>query len=122
MSSTLRIILTIAVAVSLSGPAMAANGPLARLFRPRPAKSAEVKVQHAQQVQPRQAYAQQVHPQYVRPQVPQTRYDRERLNEYYNQMYPKYYGGFHSRTLMNYGYAPGDIGFRGGLTYPGMPW
>lgn len=117
MSSTLRILLAVTVVFSLSGSGMAADGPLARLFRPRPAKSAEVKVYH-----PQQAYARQVGPQHVQPQVPQARYDRESLNEYYRQMYPKYYGGFHSRTLMNYGYAPGDIGFRGGLTYPGMPW
>jgi hypothetical protein len=29
------------------------------------------------------------------------------------QMYPKYYGGFHYRTLQNYGYPTGDIGIRG---------
>jgi hypothetical protein len=110
MSTSLRIVLTIAIAAALCGPAAAADGPLARLFRPRTAKSAEV---HNQQ---------QVSPQQFPPHIPQARSDRESLNEYYRQMYPKYYGGFHSRTLLNYGYAPGDIGFRGGLTYPGMPW
>ncbi len=122
MSTSLRTILTIAIAFALYGPASAADGPLARLFRPRPAKTPEVPIQHAQHVHPQQVYTQQLHPQQVYPQVPQTRYDRENLNEYYRQMYPKYYGGFHSRTLLNYGYAPGDIGFRGGLTYPGMAW
>ena len=29
------------------------------------------------------------------------------------ELYPQYYGGFHYRTLQNYGYPTGDIGVRG---------
>jgi hypothetical protein len=36
--------------------------------------------------------------------------------EYYNEIYPKYYGAFHSRYILQYGYPSGDIGLRG------FPW
>jgi phosphoribulokinase len=91
-----------AIAISVIGDASAGEGRFGRLFRGR-----------AFQAVPRQA-------QYESDQ--QHRYNREELNQYYREMYPRYYGGFHARTLQNYGYAPGDIGFRGGLSYPGMAW
>ena len=36
--------------------------------------------------------------------------------DYYKELYPKYYGAFHSRHIFNYGYPSGDIGLRG------TPW
>jgi hypothetical protein len=29
------------------------------------------------------------------------------------ELYPQWYGGFHGRTLQNYGYPSGDLGIRG---------
>ena len=49
-------------------------------------------------------------------------YDRQRYDhhrnpyDYYNDLYPKFYGGFHSRHYTTYGYPSGDIGLRG------LPW
>ena len=40
---------------------------------------------------------------------------------YARAVYPKYYGGFHSRQLQNIGVPTGDIGLRGnGIT--ATPW
>jgi hypothetical protein len=36
-------------------------------------------------------------------------------------VYPKYYGGFHARTLQNIGVPTGDIGIRGNGIYAN-PW
>jgi hypothetical protein len=102
MSRSIRVVLTMVIALLVVGDASAGEGRLGRLFRGRAVQSA-----------PKEA-------QYVPYQ--QQRYNREERDQYYRELYPKYYGGFHARTLQNYGYAPGDIGFRGGLSYPGMAW
>ena len=102
MSWSIRLIIAVVIALCVICSASAGEGRWGRRVRGRAIQSAP------------QQTGYDSHPQY--------RYDRERLNQYYREMYPKYYGGFHSRTLLNYGYAPGDIGFRGGLTYPGLPW
>jgi hypothetical protein len=117
MASLLRILLTFAVAAACTHGALADQKSPRRLFRWPAARRPEVK-------QP-QTPALPGHPTAAVDARAQYHYDpsdRERLNEYYRQMYPKYYWGFHARTLQDYGYAPGDIGFRGGLSYPGQPW
>ena len=102
MSCSIRVVLTMVIAISVIGDASAGERRFGRLFRGRPVQTAPPAAQY-------ESYQQH-------------RYNREELNRYYREMYPKYYGGFHARTLQNYGYAPGDIGFRGGLSYPGMAW
>jgi len=40
---------------------------------------------------------------------------------YYRELYPKYYGAFHARSLYNYGVPSGDVGLRGNGVY-WTPW
>jgi len=46
-----------------------------------------------------------------------------RYNNYQRaaEVYPKYYGGFHSRHFNNIGIPPGDVGLRGNGIYL-SPW
>jgi hypothetical protein len=59
-----------------------------------------------------------------RPMPHAEQYDFHPHNRYnydYDELYPKYYGGFHSRHLYNYGLSPGDVGLRGnGIFW--TPW
>jgi hypothetical protein len=41
--------------------------------------------------------------------------------DYYRALYPKYYGGFHARSLENIGIPTGDVGLRANGMYM-LPW
>ena len=93
----LLLILAAAAAISLLSCAKAYAGPFHR-----GAAGSWVRARHAHPAQPRHDHRPPTH--------------RYNPYSYYAELYPKYYGAFHSSVILTYGYPTGDIGLRG------FPW
>lgn len=102
------IVVTIVMTASLASQASAARLFQGGLFRRAQAEAAEEEFEPAE---PEFAEPEYVEPGMERPRVywhpmshPGNVYD------YYNTMWPKYFGGFHERHWSTYGRVNGDLG------------